>query len=495
MDTKLLLMQALNKTHATFAHSSHEAKELTDGSMRISFDSVTKSVCFRYGKNVVKIDLKELAITGLEYLNHIKISNLDKFDNMMEVINKHIQFEDDQITFKTDIILRNGLNIGQSLELAWSLINDFGIQITDISDWKEIVNSDIHIIQIGLDMKADLIYVNHELNNKSDRRHLHTYEDIPSLENVLSSKANQTTVDEIQSDIHTIQIGLDMKADLIYVNHELNNKSDRRHQHTYDDIFSLESDLNTIRESIEDKANISHEHDVEDITNLDTILDPIRYDISFKSDINHDHEIDNINNLQERLNEKANISHGHGIENITNLLQTLNSKSNNGHIHNIDNITDLQTKLDKITTDIDDLEDYVNDIKKSIPKEKSSFWSWFYDLADTGVTAAGFAAMQSQINALQAAMTAATTAITALQTQLATLQIQVARLDGTMATQGLIDDINIPNSQPGWLQSLKNAFSRTTSHQGEVYDRFSDVSGSGAGGELLANFGPDLLSI
>src|SRR5215469_1526051 len=347
MDTKLLLMQALNKTHATFAHSSHEAKELTDGSIRISFDSITKSVCFRYGKNVVKIDLKELALTGLEYLNHIKISNLDDFDNMMEVINKHIQFEDDQITFHTDIILRNGLNIGQSLELAWSLINDFGIQITDISDWKEIVNSDIHMIQIGLDMKADLIYVNHELNNKSDRRHLHTYEDIPSLENVLSSKANQTTVDEIQSDIHTIQIGLDMKADLIYVNHEINNKSDRRHLHTYDDIPSLESDLalkanqttvdeiqldilnirdelntkieswhyhtydeipfleidlNAIRDSIENKANISHDHVVEDVTNINTILNPIRNDINTKANIDHGHNIDNITDLESQLN-------------------------------------------------------------------------------------------------------------------------------------------------------------------------------------------------
>src|SRR5215469_3179381 len=231
MDTKLLLMQALNKTHATFAHSSHEAKELTDGSMRISFDSITKSVCFRYGKNVVKIDLKQLAITGLEYLNHIKISNLDDFDNMMSVINKHIQFEDDQIIFHTDIILRNGLNITQSLELAWSLINEFGTQISDISDWKEIVNSDIHIIQIGLEMKADLIYVNHELNNKSEKRHLHTYDEIPSLENDLALKANQTTVDEIQLDIQAIQTTMDTKADFIYVRDELENKSDRWHYH------------------------------------------------------------------------------------------------------------------------------------------------------------------------------------------------------------------------------------------------------------------------
>src|SRR5215469_5415094 len=88
MDTKLLLMQALNKTHTTFAHSSHEAKELTDGSIRISFDSITKSVCFRYNKNVVKIDLKNLVMTGLKKLGGIDLEKLDK------VVNTYIDLMD-----------------------------------------------------------------------------------------------------------------------------------------------------------------------------------------------------------------------------------------------------------------------------------------------------------------------------------------------------------------------------------------------------------------
>jgi hypothetical protein len=37
---KQLLMEALNRNHATFANAANEAKELTDGVCRIRFDSV-----------------------------------------------------------------------------------------------------------------------------------------------------------------------------------------------------------------------------------------------------------------------------------------------------------------------------------------------------------------------------------------------------------------------------------------------------------------------
>src|SRR5215469_9804726 len=102
MDTKkLLLIQALSKNQSTFAHSAFTAKELTDGNMKISFDNITKTVCFRYGANVVKIDLKNLVMTGLRELGRINLEDLEhvvktygdfvdhsfeQFDQLMETV-------------------------------------------------------------------------------------------------------------------------------------------------------------------------------------------------------------------------------------------------------------------------------------------------------------------------------------------------------------------------------------------------------------------------
>ena len=49
---KLLIMQALNRTNTLFSNHANESRSLSNGTMRILFDSVNKSVVFQYGNNM-----------------------------------------------------------------------------------------------------------------------------------------------------------------------------------------------------------------------------------------------------------------------------------------------------------------------------------------------------------------------------------------------------------------------------------------------------------
>ena len=44
---KLLLLKALNNNVSTFSHLANEAKELSDGVIRICFDSISKCAIFK----------------------------------------------------------------------------------------------------------------------------------------------------------------------------------------------------------------------------------------------------------------------------------------------------------------------------------------------------------------------------------------------------------------------------------------------------------------
>ena len=56
---KQLIMQALNRNSITFSNHANEARTLSNGIIRILFDSVNKSVVFQYGNNMVRINLAE----------------------------------------------------------------------------------------------------------------------------------------------------------------------------------------------------------------------------------------------------------------------------------------------------------------------------------------------------------------------------------------------------------------------------------------------------
>ena len=66
MDQKKLLMEALNRNVAMFSNHANEVRELSNNLMRISFENVNKSIVFRFGNQIVRINLQHLAITGLK---------------------------------------------------------------------------------------------------------------------------------------------------------------------------------------------------------------------------------------------------------------------------------------------------------------------------------------------------------------------------------------------------------------------------------------------
>ena len=54
--------------------------------IRISFDSVSKYVIFKWGLNIVKLDLQNLSLSGITYINEFKVSDF-------ELIKKFTEFD------------------------------------------------------------------------------------------------------------------------------------------------------------------------------------------------------------------------------------------------------------------------------------------------------------------------------------------------------------------------------------------------------------------
>ena len=85
---KLLLLKALNQNVSTFSHLANEAKELSDGVIRICFDSVSKCVIFKWGSNIVRLNMQTLSITGLLYVNDFPLSSFN------DLLARIVKFED-----------------------------------------------------------------------------------------------------------------------------------------------------------------------------------------------------------------------------------------------------------------------------------------------------------------------------------------------------------------------------------------------------------------
>ena len=88
MNDKLLLLKALNNNVSTFSHLANEAKELSDGMIWISFDSVSKCVIFKCGLNIVKLDVQNLSLSGITYINEFKVSDFELIKKFTEFDNK-----------------------------------------------------------------------------------------------------------------------------------------------------------------------------------------------------------------------------------------------------------------------------------------------------------------------------------------------------------------------------------------------------------------------
>ena len=81
-----MLLKALNNNVSTFSHLANEAKELSDSVIRISFDSVSKCVIFKWGLNIVRLSMQTFALSGITCINEFKVSDF-------ELIKKFIEFE------------------------------------------------------------------------------------------------------------------------------------------------------------------------------------------------------------------------------------------------------------------------------------------------------------------------------------------------------------------------------------------------------------------
>ena len=87
---KLLLLKALNNNVSTFSHLANEAKELSDGVLRIMFDAVTKCIIFKWGSNIVRLNMQTLTITGLLFVNDFPVSS---FKELFDSIKKFEDFD------------------------------------------------------------------------------------------------------------------------------------------------------------------------------------------------------------------------------------------------------------------------------------------------------------------------------------------------------------------------------------------------------------------
>ena len=80
--------KALNNNVSTFSHLANEAKELSDGVLRICFDAINKCVIFKWGSNIVRLNMQTLTITGLTYINEFKVSDFELIKKFTEFDNK-----------------------------------------------------------------------------------------------------------------------------------------------------------------------------------------------------------------------------------------------------------------------------------------------------------------------------------------------------------------------------------------------------------------------
>jgi hypothetical protein len=188
--------------------------------------------------------------------------------------------------------------------------------------------------------------------------------------------------------------------------------------------------------------------------------------------------LDRIETIQKELDKKSSTDHKHTIFDIELLLDVLNGLSvkghthtrgeitDFGHTHTIDNITNLQGELVSLNNEI-------NNIKKALGDDGGpNFWDWLFGGINTGLTAASFAALQSQVNAIQG--------------QILNMQAQIAALQSRL---GMDIAPDMPSS--GWFNRLSDWWNRVTRFRNDGYMRVTDAVDhvSGPGAEAFINTG------
>ena len=214
------------------------------------------------------------------------------------------------------------------------------------------------------------------LNNKANKTHIHTMNDISDLNDALSLKADvdqvydRWTIDQMISehdhnDIYyskeEVNNNFATVEDLLSVIEDLATKADSNHAHN--DIYYTKQEVEEkIEEGLEtidltdyvkqeemtaalstkadidhrhdgDYAAIEHEHSVEDIKDIEDFY----YDkettntmLDAKSDIGHGHDMSEINKLPEELDKKANKEDVYTKEEVN---QQLDTKADIDHRH------------------------------------------------------------------------------------------------------------------------------------------------------------------
>lgn len=214
------------------------------------------------------------------------------------------------------------------------------------------------------------------LNNKANKAHIHSMNDISDLNDTLSLKADvdqvydKWTIDQMMSehdhnDIYyskeEVNNNFATVEDLLSVIEDLATKAD--YDHAHNDIYYTKQEVEEkIEEGLEtidltdyvkqeemsaalsskadidhrhdsDYAAIEHEHSVKDIEDIEDFYydkETVNTMLDAKSDIGHNHDMSEINNLQEELDKKANKEDVYTKEEVN---QQLDSKADIDHRH------------------------------------------------------------------------------------------------------------------------------------------------------------------
>ena len=161
-----LLIAALNKNQVTFAQIAKSAESISNGSLKLKLDSGGKVFVFEYLNKQVVLNLNQLKLNGLKYLNDILIDDIlttVELDDVYRILN----------------------------EVQESLLNKADKEHThELDDVYRILNE-----------------VQESLLNKADKEHTHTLNDITDIDSLDSKYATtdhtHTHLEKLQADQFT----------------------------------------------------------------------------------------------------------------------------------------------------------------------------------------------------------------------------------------------------------------------------------------------------
>jgi hypothetical protein len=148
---------------------------------------------------------------------------------------------------------------------------------------------------------------------------------------------------------------------------------------------------------------------------------------------------------------------------IGNHTHTRSQITDFAHTHTFDQITNLQGELNRINGEINNVKKALGDIDDG--SGGPDFWDWLFGGINTGLTAASFAALQSQVGSIQG--------------QIANMQAQIAALQSRLGMDVAPD---IPSS--GWFNRLSDWWSRVTRFLNSGYQQMDEWS-SDIGAETI----------